>query len=52
MEIDLSFVSDTFAPITKAIENQECELIKGIKVVDTYADENGKSIKDFSSIFK
>ncbi len=44
MEIDLSFVSDTFAPITKAIENQECELIKGIKVVDTYADENGKSI--------
>ena len=44
IEIDLSFVSDTFAPIAKAIENANCSLIKKVSVVDTYADENGKSI--------
>ncbi len=44
MEIDLSFVSETFAPIAKAIEAQNCELIKGVNVVDTYTDESGKSI--------
>ena len=44
MEIDLSFISDTFAPIAKAVEKQNCPLIKNISVVDTYTDENGKSI--------
>ncbi len=44
MEIDLSFVSNTFAPIAKAIEDQKCSLIKDVKVVDTYTDETGKSI--------
>ncbi len=44
MEIDLSFVSNTFAPIEKAIEAQNCSLIKDVKVVDTYTDETGKSI--------
>lgn len=44
MEIDLSFITDTFAPIAKAVENQNCSLIKNVDVVDTYADENGKSI--------
>ncbi len=44
IEIDLSFVSDTYAPIAKAIEDANCALIKKISVVDTYADENGKSI--------
>ncbi len=44
IEIDLSFVSDTFAPVMAAIENANCSLIKGVSVVDTYADENGKSI--------
>ncbi len=44
MEIDLSFVSDTFAPISNAINNQKCELVKGVSVVDTYTDESGKSI--------
>ena len=44
MEIDLSFVSETFAPIGKAIENASCPLIKKIEVTDTYRDENGKSI--------
>ncbi len=44
IEIDLSFVSNSYAPIAKAIENANCSLIKKISVVDTYADENGKSI--------
>ena len=44
MEIDLSFVSETFAPIGKAIENANCPLIKKVEVTDTYRDENGKSI--------
>ncbi|MBE5816602.1 MAG: phenylalanine--tRNA ligase subunit beta [Clostridiales bacterium] len=44
MEIDLSFISNTFAPIAKAIQNQNCPLIKKVSVTDTYEDENGKSI--------
>ncbi len=44
MEIDLSFVSNTFAPIAKAIESQNCALVKGVSVVDTYTDDSGKSI--------
>jgi phenylalanyl-tRNA synthetase beta chain len=44
MEIDLSFVSNTFAPIKEAIDAQNCELVKGVSVVDVYSDESGKSI--------
>ena len=44
MDIDLSFVTDTFAPVRKAIEDANCELIKKIEVVDIYEDENSKSI--------
>ncbi len=44
IEIDLSFVSDKFAPIGEAVKNANCELIKDTQVVDIYADENGKSI--------
>ena len=44
IEIDLSFVSESFAPIKKAIEKANCELIKSVGVTDVYADENGKSI--------
>lgn len=44
IEIDLSFISDTFAPIASAIANVSCPLIKDVSVVDTYADDNGKSI--------
>ena len=44
MEIDLSFISDTFEPIANAIMAQNSPLVKGIKVVDTYRDENGKSV--------
>lgn len=44
IEIDLSFISDKFAPIATAIENAKSALIKKVEVVDTYADENAKSI--------
>jgi len=44
IEIDLSFVSDTYKPIADAIAAENCALIKKVSVVDTYADETGKSI--------
>lgn len=44
MEIDLSFVTDKFAPINDAIKSANCELIKSVSVTDVYEDENGKSI--------
>lgn len=44
MEIDLSFVSDKFSPIADAIAEQNCPLIKKVRVADIYEDENGKSI--------
>ena len=44
MEIDLSFVTDKFAPISDSIKEQNCELIKKVSVTDIYEDENGKSI--------
>ena len=44
IEIDLSFVSNFFAPIMKEIQNADCALIKKVEVVDIYADETGKSI--------
>ena len=44
IEIDLSFVTEKYAPIGEAIKNANCSLIKGAEVVDIYRDENGKSI--------
>ena len=44
MEIDVTFVSDKYAPIGKAIENANCPLIKSVKLLDTYQDDAGKSI--------
>ena len=44
IEIDLSFLSDTFAPISEAIKNANCSLIKDVNVTDTYVDDAGKSI--------
>ena len=44
IEIDLSFVSDSFAPIKAAIDNANCELIKSVSVTDIYTDDSGKSI--------
>lgn len=44
IEIDLSFVSNRFAPIYEAIKASKCSLIKKVEVVDTYTDEGSKSI--------
>jgi len=44
IEIDLSFLSQTYAPIAKAIADAECALIRNVSVVDTYTDDSGKSI--------
>ena len=44
MEIDLSFVTDKFAPIRAAIEDAKSNLVKKIEVVDTYCDGDAKSI--------
>ncbi|MBR2477152.1 MAG: phenylalanine--tRNA ligase subunit beta [Clostridia bacterium] len=44
IEIDLSFVSDKFSPIAKAIEDAACPMIKDVSVTDIYTDESGKSI--------
>ncbi|MCD8048492.1 MAG: phenylalanine--tRNA ligase subunit beta [Clostridia bacterium] len=44
IEIDLSFVSEKFAPIASAIEKAKCTLIKKVSVVDTYSGESGKSV--------
>lgn len=44
IDIDLSFVSDKFEPIKKAIEEAKSSLVKKVGVVDTYTDDSGKSI--------
>lgn len=44
IDIDISFVSEIFAPIGNAIKEAKCELIKNVQVIDTYSDESGKSI--------
>lgn len=44
IDIDISFVSDIFAPIGEAIRDAKCALIKNVQVIDTYSDETGKSI--------
>lgn len=44
IDIDISFISEIFAPIGKAIEEAKCSLIKNVQVIDTYTDDNGKSI--------
>ena len=44
IEVDLSFVCDTFAPIAQAIKDAGCDWIRDVEVVDTYRDTSGKSI--------
>lgn len=44
MTIDLNFLTNTFLPIRTAIELLRCPIIRKIGVIDTYQDENGKSI--------
>ncbi len=44
MEVDLTFVTDSYAPIGAAVKAADCALIQKVSVADTYADENGKTI--------
>lgn len=44
MEVDLSFITERFEVIGKAIESVNSKLIKKVFVTDIYEDENGKSI--------
>lgn len=44
IELDLSFVSDKFAPIAKAISDAKCSLIRNVEVTDVYEGEGTKSI--------
>ena len=43
MEIDLSFISKTFAPISIAIEEAKSPRVKNVYVTDIYEDENDGS---------
>ncbi len=44
MTIDLSFISDKFAPIKEAIDDAKCRLIRKVSVIDTFESEGIKSI--------
>ncbi len=44
MEIDVTFVSPVFAPIGKAIADENCSLIKSVRVADTYGNGENKAI--------
>lgn len=44
IDIDLTFISDHFAPILEAIEATKSPLIQKIQVIDTYDDGDEKSI--------
>lgn len=44
MTIDLSFVTDRFAPIRAAVEKAKCEWIRKTGVIDIYNDGKSKSI--------
>ena len=44
IDVDVTFVSSKYAPIASAIKEVNSPLIKKEAVVDTYEDENGKSI--------
>ena len=44
MDIDLTFLSDSFAPIAKVIEDTKSPLIRKVKVADVYKGEDGNAI--------
>ena len=44
IDVDVTFVCNKYAPIAQAIKEVNSSLIKKEAVVDTYEDENGKSI--------
>jgi len=44
MEVDLSFLSDSFAPIQAAFKEANSPLIKKLRVIDLYSGEDGNTI--------
>ena len=44
MDVDLTFLSDSFAPIAKVIEEEKSPLIRKVKVADLYKGEEGNAI--------
>ena len=44
MEVDLTFLTDVYAPIGAAIEAVNSALIKKVSVVGRYEDEAGKTV--------
>lgn len=44
IDIDLSFITQRYEPVSQAIKRAECPLIKKVDVVDVYNDDSGKSI--------
>ncbi len=44
MEVDLTFMSDSYAPIKAAIEETNSPILKKANVVDIYVDDEGKAI--------
>lgn len=44
MDIDLTFMTDVFAPVGEAVKDRGGSLVKNIKVLDRYTDESGRSL--------
>ena len=44
MEVDLTFLSDSYAPIQSAITKANSSLIKKVRVVDIYSGDDGNAI--------
>ena len=44
MEVDLTFMADSYAPIKAVIDGEKSPLLKKTKVTDIYVDEEGKAI--------
>ena len=44
IDVDLTFISEKYAPIKEVIEIVNFELIRNVALVGTYTDEQGKAI--------
>ena len=44
MDIDLTFMTEIYAPIGESVKVHGGALVKNVKVTDRYADESGKSV--------
>ena len=44
MELDLTFLSDRYAPIAESIQKVNSPLVKSVKLIDMYQGEDGNAI--------